>query len=250
VASPAARAWLCTLLAACGGPLPPEIEGSTPLTQGHGGADASAAAAAASIDAGAPQQDAGSGLELDAYAPQQDTGAPLDMDAELADARSYPAFDSGASSSRSSLVLPELWMRLDAGADPFTDRLAMVDCRPDAVVAETLSGERVLGVETAFCNYLTAHQPAQRAVAAGEVLKVRLWHFELSADEPAEAHAVLQVDGLSVLDERIPIPSPGGLVVRQLRVERAIAKGAPLYFHLHNHGANSWALVEVSAGPG
>jgi hypothetical protein len=61
---------------------------------------------------------------------------------------------------------------------------------------------------------------------------------------------VIRVDGLSVLDERIPIPKPGGLIVRELRVERDIPAGAPVYFHLHNHGANSWALVEVSAGPG
>jgi hypothetical protein len=81
-------------------------------------------------------------------------------------------------------------------------------------------------------------------------LKVRLWHFELSAPDPAQAHAVLLVDGLTVLDERIPIPKPGGLMVHELRVERDIPAGAPVYFHLHNHGENSWALVELSAGPG
>jgi hypothetical protein len=52
-----------------------------------------------------------------------------------------------------------------------------------------------------------------------------------------------------VLDERIPIPRPGGLIARQRTLERALPAGAPVYFHLHNHGANSWSLVEVSAGP-
>jgi hypothetical protein len=91
-------------------------------------------------------------------------------------------------------------------------------------------------------------QPTQRELAAGDLLKVRLWHFALSAPEPAEAHAALLVAGLRVLDERIAIPQPGALIVRQVRVERDVPAGALVYFHLHNHGANSWALVEVSVG--
>lgn len=75
-----------------------------------------------------------------------------------------------------------------------------------------------------------------------------LWHFELSADEPAEAHAALLVDGMPFFEERIPIPQVGGLISRQVRAARAIPAGTPIYFHLHNHGANSWSLVEVSVG--
>jgi hypothetical protein len=137
---------------------------------------------------------------------------------------------------------------VDAAADPFDDRPPNVDCSTAGVAAETLSGERVLGVETGLCNYLTATQPTQRAVAARELIKVRLWHFELSAPEPAEAHVCVLIDGLRILDERVPIPQAGGLIVRRSVAERAIPAGAPVYFHLHNHGANSWALVEVSAG--
>ncbi|MDB4974017.1 MAG: hypothetical protein JWN48_2358, partial [Myxococcaceae bacterium] len=81
---------------------------------------------------------------------------------------------------------------------------------------------------------------------AGETLKVRLWHFELSAPEPATAHVAVLVDGLAILDETVPIPAAGGLLIKELRVPRPIPAGAPVYFHLHNHGANSWALVEVS----
>jgi len=57
------------------------------------------------------------------------------------------------------------------------------------------------------------------------------------------------VDGVFLLDTRVAIPAPGGLIKSELRIDRPIAAGAPIYFHLHNHGQNSWALVEVSAGP-
>jgi hypothetical protein len=114
---------------------------------------------------------------------------------------------------------------------------------------ELLSGERALGVDTGTCPYLTASQATKRTIAIGETIKVRLWHFELNAPEAAEAHAALLVDGIEVLNEVLPIPQAGGLIVRQIRVARAVPMGAPALFHLHNHGANSWALVEVSAGP-
>lgn len=154
-----------------------------------------------------------------------------------------------AATFRTSLVDHDDWWRLDAAQDPFSDRIANVQCTPAGALAEVLADERAFGVDTGACNYLTAVQPAARAIAAGETLKVRLWHFELSAPEPAEAHAAVWVDGLPVLDERIPIPAPGGLLVRELLLERDVPAGAPVHFHLHNHGANSWALVEVSAGP-
>jgi hypothetical protein len=197
--------------------------------------EAGGAAASEQIDAAAQSAtDAAPG----ALAPR---GAGLDL--------SPP--DSGApeQAAHTGLALPERWSLLDATADPFSDRPAVVDCPMAGVTPETLSDERVLGVETGWCNYLTASQPTLRAVAAGEEIKVRLWHFELFASEPAEAHAAVLVDGLAVLDERVPIPGPGGLIVRKVVAARAIPAGATAYFHLHNHGANSWALVEVSVGP-
>jgi hypothetical protein len=186
-----------------------------------------------------------------AIARMEDAGAAHDVPAvEQRELDAAVAADASAASSalRVNLLSPEGWTMVDAGDDPFTDRPASVDCSTAWVGAETLSGERVLGVETGYCNYATMLEPTRRDVRAGETIKVRLWHFELSAPEPAEAHAALLIAGLPVLDERIAIPQPGAFSVKELRVERAIPAGAPAYFHLHNHGQNSWALVEVSVG--
>jgi hypothetical protein len=207
------------------------------------------------VDDGAPAP-----FELDAALPSA-PDARVVADAQLdipSDAAAVAAEPSDASlpdaqvpnsTARTPLVVPERWLLLDAAVDPFADRPATVDCSSAGVVPETLSEERVLGVETGWCNYLTALQPTQRAVQPGELIKVRLWHFELSAPEPAEAHAAVHIAGLRVLDEHIAIPGPGGLIVKQFITEQLIPAGAPVHFHLHNHGANSWALVEVSAGP-
>jgi hypothetical protein len=232
----------CAALLACSEPGAPGAAGDAEVVE--------TGAPPPALDVAGSRADASTGaagLELDAASapsPVEDAASPP------LDAAPEP-LDAGAPSTqvRSLLALPERWVPLDAAADPFDDRPALVHCLPEAVMAETLSAERVLGVDTGFCDYVTVTQPTLRAAAAGELLKVRLWHFELSAPEPAEAHAVLSVDGLRVLDERIAIPQPGGLISRQRVLERAVPAGAPVYFHLHNHGANSWALVELSAGP-
>jgi hypothetical protein len=205
--------------------------------------DAGADVPEASVDA-ARSLDAGSDISLE----QLDSARP---DAPVSSDADVRPLDTGVepAAARTSLVLPELWTELGLADDPFDDRPPTPSCAAQAVMPETLSEERVLSIDTGSCDYFSAMQTTRRDVAIGEVLKVRLWHFELSAPEAAEAHAALLVDGLAVLDERVPIPQPGALMVRQLRAERAIPAGAPVYFHLHNHGTNSWSLVEVSAGP-
>jgi hypothetical protein len=147
------------------------------------------------------------------------------------------------------LVDPSRWLRVDASEDPFDDRPLQVDCPLIATVHEVLGNEPVFDVDTGQCNYLAVVQPTLRDVPAGARLRVRLFHFDLNAPMPAEAHAAIVVQGLFVLDERVPIPASGGLIARELRAERAIPAGTPIHFHLHNHGQNTWALVEVSVTP-
>jgi hypothetical protein len=184
-----------------------------------------------------PRPDAGLEEEFDA-------GVQEEEDAEV---EASAPVDAGLA-TRENLVVHEFWSTLDATEDPF-DRPADAGCKRGGIMPELLADEPVFSVDTGFCPYITVSQPTLREVPEGHNIKVRLWHFELSAPQPAMAHAAVVVDDLHVLDEQIPIPSAGGLIVRELRAPHAIALGAPVYFHLHNHGANSWSLVEVSAGP-
>ena len=199
--------------------------------------------------------------------PAESAGAPTGLDgAEVAGvgAAGQPAagavtepavLDAGSTPelseqrARVPLVDHTAWERLAPELDPFTDRPGNVTCADEATAFELLSEEAAYGVDTGLCNYLTARQRAREHVAMGERIIVRLWHFALSAPEPADAHAAVALDGEPLLDERIPIPSHGGLIQREVVAGRAFDKGSPVLFHLHNHGDNSWALVEVSAGP-
>jgi len=130
--------------------------------------------------------------------------------------------------------------------DPFADGPASVTCLDSATMAEPLSGVDAFSVDTSQCNYITIGQVTLAEIAPGDRLLARIWHFELSAPEAAEAHVAVHIDGFALVDERVPIPQAGGLIVREARADRAIAAGSAVYFHLHNHGANSWAITEVS----
>lgn len=167
-----------------------------------------------------------------------DAGA---RDSAQDEAESIPAM-------RSEIVDHSLWRRLDAKTDPFGDWPEEITCDPSATLAELFNGVSAYGIDTGLCNYTTLHQPTLRVIAAGETITVRLAHFDLTAPEDSEAHVVVQVDDLPIVAERIPIPSRSQVLVRSVLAPRPVPAGASVYFHVHNHGANSYALISISAG--
>jgi hypothetical protein len=197
-------------------------------------------AGAASMDASATDDRPDASAHLDAVVNAAET--PGASDAHTPDV----AVPDGR--ARASLVTHMLWAPVAPISDPFPDRPDPVSCARTAYMPETLAAEPVFSVDTGRCDYLTVMQTSTRDVAAGEIIKVRVWHFELSAPEPAEAHVAVRVGDLGVLDRSVSIPAPGGLLTSEMVVATPLAAGTPIYFHLHNHGINSWSLVEVSAG--
>lgn len=141
------------------------------------------------------------------------------------------------------LVTSDGWALVEAASDPFGDRLDQVDCNPSAYGAEDLGGEQVFSVDTVDCNYITVVQPAATDVCAGEMLKMRLWHFALSGGD--ESHVAVAIGGMTVWEERIPIPAASKLFVPRFEAPE-ITAGTPIHFHLHNHGSNSYSFIELS----
>ena len=150
---------------------------------------------------------------------------------------------------RGPLVSHDSWEIVAAEDDPFSDRPEGAVCPDDSHMPELLGAEPVFSVDTGGCTYITARQSALRKVAKGETLVARVWHFALSAGEAAEAHVALRIGDSTVLDQTVPIPSEGGLIATSKLAMNAFEAGTPIFFHLHNHGDNSWSLVELSAGP-
>jgi hypothetical protein len=127
---------------------------------------------------------------------------------------------------------------------------ARISCDPiDGYGPEPFGGDLVFEVNTGFCNWGTFEQPLLDDVAAGELVQPRLWHFELTSPFPAEGYAALAIGHDVVWEYRVAIPSESALAADGWIAEANIPAGTPIRFHVHNHGINSWNLVEITAEP-
>lgn len=144
------------------------------------------------------------------------------------------------------------WTPLDPAQDPFRDRPAGVDCPPESWGGEPFGAQYALEVQTGpgGCGYFSAAQPLLSAVGAGEPIRVRVWHFALDAPTRGEAHVAVALDGEVIWQRWVVVPAAeGALLLDTVVAPRTLPAGAPLVFHLHNHGANTWNLLDVVASP-
>ena len=147
------------------------------------------------------------------------------------------------------LIDPEAWVFVDAAQDPFSDRPTDPACEDDAWGAELMGPEMSLGVDTADCHYLVVRQPALAEALAGDALFMRLWHYELVADDAAEAVAAAWAARDEIWRERVAIPAPSGMLAPEWEAPVDIAEGDDVYFRISNHGSNAWNLLELSFAP-
>jgi hypothetical protein len=155
--------------------------------------------------------------------------------------------DEQKTCSPGTLVDHEQWQVVHGAEDPFdSERPPIVNCSAEAARFEEFGGEPSFGVDTLSCDYVTVAQPSLRDVCAGDQLQIRIWHFELTAPSPGEAHIAVMLGEHSLFDSRYPIPSDSGLDFPVVTAPSDIAKGSPAVFHVHNHGDNSFNILELS----
>lgn len=150
--------------------------------------------------------------------------------------------------SREPLVDHALWSQVDAQDDPFDDRPAEVHC-PSGAWALEVDPEPALEVSTASCDYLTLTQETVVDARGGDILVIRVVHEALAATTSAEAHVAVRLADRMLLDRRVDIPSEAAEHDVRIELTDDLPAGTPVWFHLHNHGANAWTLSELSIGP-
>lgn len=140
-----------------------------------------------------------------------------------------------------SLVALGSWSLTDAAGDPFAEE------RPGEVECEIGWGPEngVFEVDTEACNYGAFTQATLGDIAVGDTLELIMLHDALFAEEPAEAHVGVAIEDEVMWETTLPIPSPPGYVRPTWTATRDIASGAPLHFHVHNHGYNNYRVVDV-----
>lgn len=160
------------------------------------------------------------------------------------DGGSVDAVDTDVAwSGTAVLATPDDWVAVTADDDPFDDRPADVQCPPHGSSAEDGRFE----VETDVCRYGTFAHPLPVALRPGDTVEATVWHLELWAPERSEGHAALRLGDHLLWERRVPIPGQEAIYPIAVTVDFSVAAGTPLYFHVHNHGANSWRLLDVQA---
>ena len=146
------------------------------------------------------------------------------------------------------LVNPFDWVALPWDAAPFAGS-EEVPCDAEAFGPEDLTGVWVFSIDTELCAWLSVTQPTALPIMPGDRIRARIWHFELTAPIDAKAYVALAIDETLLASEEKDIPSPSAFITLEVEVESEWPKGSQLIFHVDNHGANSWHLVEVELNP-
>jgi hypothetical protein len=143
------------------------------------------------------------------------------------------------------LIDNEAWTLADAADDPFADE------RPEgAECAATGFGFEapVFEVETELCNYGTFTQPLAADVLEGDTVRMIAAHLPLISEDGGEGVLALQA-GPASLEYRVDIPADEHVLRPRTAASADIPAGTPVFLHVRNHGANSWQLLDLQAGP-
>jgi hypothetical protein len=146
-----------------------------------------------------------------------------------------------------TLIDHAAWEATPAQDDPLVDhRPATVVCPIDGWIVEENGG---LEINTNSCNYVALRQSSVRAISACSMLRIEFYHFDLLAPEPALAHAAMLIDGQVVWEKEFMIPG-GSTAFKAMVYEEefpspiAAPAGAEVMLHLHNHGQNTYTLLD------
>jgi len=137
------------------------------------------------------------------------------------------------------LTVAESWVLADPTSDPFApEAVGRVRCtsaafRPEATWLE---------VTTTTCNYASFVYLFTSEVPAGSVIRGELAWATLAAVDPAVGTLAFATQGDLLWSHEVPIPSLADLVRLEFELPESLSEGNALYFHVRNHGYNSWQL--------
>jgi hypothetical protein len=102
-----------------------------------------------------------------------------------------------------------------------------------------------LEVETGFCNYLSLSQGSKAALGKGDNLHLVLWHGNLAFEQKATAHVAITIAGKTVWQEEVKIPTDANIYDLRVPIDFDAPADSKVEFHLHNHGYNTWTLLQL-----
>jgi hypothetical protein len=152
--------------------------------------------------------------------------------------------------SPASLIEHEAWAILGGADDPWLSHASPESyCTNASIYGE----EGTLEIDTTECDYIALHQPALIPITAGDLLEIIAWHSWLFDDDPnvsdTTAHVLLQIEDTPLWDHTITIPAEPDAFSVLWNADTAFPVGTDVYFHIHNHGSNTYNLLSIEVLP-
>lgn len=141
-----------------------------------------------------------------------------------------------------SVLDPWALAPVDPEHDPLADhRPAQIDCPPGAWGPEGGGFE----IQTGVCSYAAFDQALPIPVEPGDLVSILVWHDVLDAAEPGTGHVAVWLGDEVLWETTVAIPADSGVLEAVIPIERSPAPDARLGLHLHNHGFNSWRVLDI-----
>ena len=99
---------------------------------------------------------------------------------------------------------------------------------------------------TPLCNWITLAQPSLRAIRAGDEVEIRVYHWPLNSPVGGEARIALSVGDELAFEQLILIPQVFQFYTGTWTATKDFPVGTTVLFHVDNHGANEYGLVEIN----
>jgi hypothetical protein len=139
-----------------------------------------------------------------------------------------------------------IWQAVPSEEDPYWPLEGAIPCTSDDYHPEMEFGDSWFTVETDDCNYLSAEQALEFAVPKGALIAIRIFHFQITKGDGG-FNLAFHMGSDAVWSGAVPVPSTSNVIRAEWFTERDYAQGERLLWHVDNHGANAYSLVELTA---
>lgn len=151
---------------------------------------------------------------------------------------------------KADLVDMTAWQLLAPAEDPFAPPADALLCTSDDIRMEPfgIGAPIALDVDTRTgCGWATLRQETRAELVAGDDVFSRLFYFSQNSFPADVANIVLRLGDEDLWRFEVPIPvAATKLEFPTVALDRDVPAGTPVFFHVGNHGDNSWNLLEVS----
>lgn len=150
---------------------------------------------------------------------------------------------TGCAPSPTLLAAPDAWQVVAPADDPWPGGTDMPACPERAGRVE----EGFFEIDLKQCPWVTARATSLSSVPEGHPIGFLVFHGALVADDETDAEATLAlVVGTEIAwEQHVPIPSPDDFYEVEVPNPVRLREGDPMFFHVHNHGTNSYRLGDV-----